>query len=282
MPIWPYFNPGELHTQDLNAFQVFDQSERAKAEDRMKRDQLNRAAEQEAVRQAGMMEYNQLRAGGMSPEDAYFRTAGKINAGGGPTDYGLNLDRMGTSPKVAVEKPQFREVGGNLMRLDPGATDWTVAVAKPTGPDPLDVADYKSLKARERALKLIVYNPKTPDQANAAVDELRVIQRQLEPIEQRVRGTPGSGPSIPSELEPEAGSEAYNAGLNAPTTAPVVKPTMPTPIPDPTGMAVEPLGIPPTAAFKPVKEIRRKVKGSRQVAIFDANTDPPTFLRYAD
>jgi hypothetical protein len=103
MPIWPYFNPGELHTQDLNAFQVFDQSERAKAEDRMKRDQLNRAAEQEAVRQAGMMEYNQLRAGGMSPEDAYFRTAGKINAGGGPTDYGLNLDRMGTSPKV-VEK----------------------------------------------------------------------------------------------------------------------------------------------------------------------------------
>lgn len=268
--IWPYYNPGELHTQDLNAFQAFDQSERAKAEDRMKRELMNQKAEQEAVRQAGMMEYNQLRASGMSPEDAYFRTASKINAGGGPTDYGLNLDRLGTSPTVKVEKPQFRNVGGNLMRLDPGATDWTTAVQGPE--KQTRVTAPKALSAAEELL----YATLAQKQAGGPSHGFMGLGKE----------TPALTPDETAELNNlkrlKLGYNDYRLSLVPGEATPVINPPLPAPIPAPTGMSVEPLGIPPAPVFKPVKEIRRKVKGSNQVAIFDANTDPPTFLRYAD
>jgi hypothetical protein len=272
MPIiWPHYNPGELHTQDLNAFQVFDQSERARAEDRMKRDQLNRAAEQEATRQAGVMEYNQLRASGMSPEDAYFRTAAKINAGGTPNDIGQNTHWMGTSPKVSVEKPQFRNVGGNLMRLDPGAKDWTMAVqgtAKTTGSVPVFTDnEQEQLSALEQQLTEFEAGQKPPvpgrlwgqttfpapvplnDVQTARLNQLREekkrwLERYGSPP------LPGQSPGIPPSTgptEPKAGSTAYNARLTAPSVA-------------------------------PVKEVVMVVRGRR--AIFDANTKK--FLRYAD
>jgi hypothetical protein len=129
MPIWPYYNPAELHTQDVSAFQAFEQSNQARAETAMKREKLRREAEDEAIRQQGVMEYQQLVQSGVTPAEAIKMTGGKIFRGSGEA-----LVRASLASQPDVQKPQNFTFGGKRYQQLPGQEP--TVVMESAGPTP--------------------------------------------------------------------------------------------------------------------------------------------------
>jgi len=149
--IWPYYNPMELHSQDADVWKSFEAADRARREESDREMQLaferrrlesqdaaaererQRKIESQAVRQQGLMEFNNLVSSGISPEIAFARAADKLYRDV-PDQAEAVSTWHGLKPKLPLK--QFRTLGDKIYSINPETGENTAIISKePTAGD---------------------------------------------------------------------------------------------------------------------------------------------------
>lgn len=285
MPIiWPYYNPGEFHVNDVNAMSHLETARQMDEKIRLAQEEQRQKMDDEAIRQAGVMKYQQLVATGVAPEAAARETFSMMAKGAPAGSMPQFMDQM--KDKIFAPKSlQFRtSPNGKLTAIDPltgesrdvTPANWEPKVERKRAPIGLNAKEEERLS--ELAGKEAggpshgfmglgkvssVFGSETPALTQTEATELDNLRKIATGYYKYKLSLVGGGQPA-NEPEPTGMiSSGDNTMPDVPFTPPPVVPTTRTVAPEPQ---------------RTVNEVIRVVNGRR--AIFDASTKQ--FLRYAE